>query len=119
MIRFYAYKGCDTCRKARKWLEAHDIAFEERAIRETPPSPAELERALEASGGELKRLFNTSSKDYREAGLKDRLPGLDREAAFALLRENGNLVKRPFVVGDDVALIGFDEATWRRALGQH
>lgn len=45
MIRFYAYAGCDTCRKARKWMDARGIAYEEVPIRETPPSEVELERA--------------------------------------------------------------------------
>ncbi len=44
VIRIYAYKGCDSCRKAIKWLQAEGIEFEELAIRETPPSKEELAR---------------------------------------------------------------------------
>jgi arsenate reductase len=36
--------------------------------------------------------------------------------ALALLAGNGNLVKRPFLLGDGVALTGFDEAAWAAAL---
>lgn len=117
-IVLYAYAGCDTCRKAKKWLRVEGIDFEERPIREQPPTESELNRALEAAGGDLKRLFNTSSKDYREAGLKERLPALDPSAAFALLRQNGNLVKRPVLIGDDVALVGFQPERWAAALGR-
>ena len=116
-LRLYAYAGCDTCRKAKKWLRAEGLDFEEIPIRERPPTEVELDRALASVGGELKRLFNTSSKDYREAGLKDRLPSLDRAAAFSLLRENGNLVKRPVLLGEDVALVGFNPDRWATALG--
>jgi arsenate reductase len=112
MIQIYTYKSCDTCRKAKKFLDAKGIAYEERPIRETPPSPAELARMLEAYDGNMTRLFNTSSKDYREAKLKDLIPALNQDEAFARLRQNGNLVKRPFLLGDGVALVGFKEAEW-------
>ena len=76
MLKLYAYSGCSTCRNAIKWLKQHDIAFTEIAIRETPPSVPELRAMLEAMGGDLRRLFNTSGLDYRALGIKDKLPEL-------------------------------------------
>lgn len=116
MPTLYAYKNCDTCRKASKWLRENNVAHETKAIRETPPSPAELTAALRATGGDLRKLFNTSGGDYRELGLKDKLPSMSESEAIALLSENGNLVKRPFLIGDGVALVGFNEALWKQAL---
>ena len=115
-LKIYTLANCDTCRKAVKWLRAHDVAFEERAIRETPPTPAELRAMLAAYRGERRRLFNTSGGDYREQKLGEKLPALTEAAALALLAENGNLVKRPFVIGGGVALVGFDETGWAAAL---
>ncbi len=63
-------------------------------------------------GGDLRRLFNTSGRDYRELGLKDRMPTLTRDEAFALLRQNGNLVKRPFLIGHGIGRLGFREKEW-------
>lgn len=117
MLKFYAYKGCGTCRKAKKFLDENGIAHEEIAIRETPPSAAECQTMLEACDGELRRLFNTSGGDYKAMKMKDRLPTLSTKEAFALLGTNGNLVKRPFLIGDGVALVGFKEDEWTAALG--
>ncbi len=117
MISVYAYKGCDTCRKALKWLKEQGIPHEVKAIRETPPSVAELKAAVTTFNGDLRPLFNTSGGDYRELGLKDKLPGMTADEAIALLSKNGNLVKRPFVTGDGVVLVGFKEDEWRKALG--
>lgn len=115
MLRFYAYKGCDSCRKGRKWLQAHDVEFVEIAIRETPPSLHELQRALEAHSS-IRPLFNTSGMDYRQLGMKDKLPTMSDTEALSMLADNGNLIKRPFVIGDDVSLIGFKEIVWRETL---
>ena len=38
--------------RAEKWLRAHDLAFVEHPIRETPPPLAELRVMLAARGGE-------------------------------------------------------------------
>jgi arsenate reductase len=115
-LKIYTYANCDTCRKAVKWLRAHDLAFDERPIRETPPTAAELRTMLAAHRGERRRLFNTSGKDYREQKLGEKLPAMSEAAALGLLAGNGNLVKRPFLLGARVALTGFDEPAWSVAL---
>jgi arsenate reductase len=114
----YTYANCDTCRRATKWLRAQGLVFAEKPIRDTPPSVAELRAMLAAQGGELRKLFNTSGVDYRAQGLGEKLPEMAEAAALALLAGNGNLVKRPFLLtADEVGLLGFNEATWTKALG--
>ncbi len=110
-MKVYAYKNCGSCKKATKWLKEQGVEFEELAIRETPPSLAELKQMLAAKGA-LKPLFNTSGMDYRSLGMKDKLPTLSEDEALEMLAGNGNLIKRPFVLGDSVALVGFKEAEW-------
>jgi arsenate reductase len=116
MLRVHTYAKCDTCRKAVKFLRAQGIAFKEIPIRETPPTGAELRTMLAAQGGQLRKLFNTSGGDYKALGLSAKLPTLSETEALKMLASNGNLVKRPFALGDGVALVGFDEAAWRAAL---
>jgi arsenate reductase (glutaredoxin) len=117
-LTLYTYEKCDTCLRATKWLRARGLAFDERPIRATPPTPAELRAMLAAQGGELRKLFNTSGRDYRAQQLGDKLPALREADAIALLAGNGNLVKRPFLLGPDgLGLVGFDEAAWAERLG--
>ncbi|MDB6117347.1 MAG: arsenate reductase and related [Verrucomicrobiaceae bacterium] len=118
MLKLYSYQGCSTCRSAIKWLKAHDIAFEEAAIRDTPPTVPELKKALAVKGGELRLLFNTSGMDYRSMNLKEKLPAMTEAEALTLLSQHGNLVKRPFAVDETagVFLVGFKEADWQLAL---
>lgn len=119
MLKVYAYKGCDTCRKALQWLRARGIEHEEIAIREQPPSVAELRQILAVRDGNLRLLFNTSGQDYRHGGWKEKLPGLDEASALAALAANGNLVKRPLAIDAKrgIALNGFKEDEWAKAFG--
>ena len=116
MLRVYAHKNCDTCRRALKFLRERGVPHEEIPIRETPPTKAELRSVLSAVKGDLRRLFNTSGGDYRAMDLKNRLPGMTPDEALGLLAAHGNLVKRPFVTGPGVALVGFDPEDWTRVL---
>jgi len=111
MVKVYGYKGCDGCRKAKKWLTEQGVDFEEIAIREQPPTVDELNAAYEDHGS-LKPLFNKSGMDYRSLGLKDKLPGMALEEALELLAGNGNLVKRPFVIDGETFFNGFKPDAW-------
>ena len=117
-MKVYLYEKCGTCRKATQWLDSRDISYQKVPIRETPPSKALLKKMLKAKDGLRKKLFNTSSKDYRDPEVKDRLPNLSDDEALALLASRGNLIKRPFVLDGAVALVGFKEEEWEAALGK-
>ncbi|GAB2544352.1 arsenate reductase family protein [Gracilibacillus alcaliphilus] len=111
-LQFYWYPKCGTCRKAKQWLEAHDLDFEAIHIVEQPPSEEKLREVLEKSGLEPKKLFNTSGKKYRELGLKDKLQDMELDEMLKYLSADGMLIKRPLTIGDKQATVGFKEATF-------
>ena len=113
---FLEYPKCSTCQKAKKWLDDHGIAYEDRHIKEQNPSAEELKAWHEKSGFPLKKFFNTSGMLYKERQLKDKLPQMSEEEKYALLATDGMLVKRPVLVGDGFVLTGFKESTWAEAL---
>jgi arsenate reductase len=115
-ITVYHYPNCSTCKKALKWLEQHAVAHERVDIVQHPPSSAQLATALNRGPLALRSLFNTSGQSYRDGNYKERLPKLSESEALAALAEDGKLIKRPLVLGNGVALAGFDEAAWRAAL---
>ena len=117
-ILVYTYAGCSTCRAAVQWLRDRGVSFVEKPVYDTPPTIAELRRMLGFQRGRLRRLFNTSGLVYRELGLGTRLATMSEPEALALLAGNGRLVKRPFVLGAEFGLVGFDAAVWAEAFGR-
>ena len=97
MMKVFAYRKCSTCMKALKWLEVHNVEFEERAIKEENPTYEELKEWYTMSGLPLKKFFNTSGMIYKQA-------------------TDGMLVKRPLVIGDNFVLTGFKEKEWEEKL---
>jgi arsenate reductase len=114
--RVYVYSGCDTCRKALKFLDEHRVEYDPVPIRDQPPTKKELKSMLAALGGELRRLFNTSGQDYKAMNLKDRLPQLSTDEALDLLAGKGNLVKRPFLLTSKGGVTGFKPEEWKTLL---
>ena len=114
---FLEYPPCSTCQKAKKWLDANGISYEDRHIKENKPTYEELKTWYEKSGLPLKKFFNTSGLQYRALELKDKLATMSEEDQLQLLATDGMLVKRPVLVTDDgKVLTGFKEADWEKAI---
>ena len=105
-LTFYGKKSCITCKKAKAFLEAQHIAFEECPIETQPPAPAVLEQLVDEN--DLKASLNTRSAIYKANDLGKSLPGKDQ--ILKLMQEDPNLIKRPVIMGNNGALYqGFDE----------
>lgn len=113
---FVCYPKCSTCQKARAFLDAAGVPYELRDIKTENPTAEELRQWQQRSGLPLKRFFNTSGLQYKALGLKERLPEMSEAEQLALLATDGMLVKRPLLVGDDFALVGFRQAEWEQAV---
>ena len=114
----YVHPKCTTCKKALKWFELNDVTFEQKDIRETPPTAKELLKIKKAQNLEWKKMANTSGELYRSLGLKDKLPEMSDKEASQLLAGNGMLIKRPLVLDNGEATFGFKEEIyeekWKR-----
>lgn len=118
MLKVYEYAKCSTCIKALKFLDGKKVKYDKIPIVDKAPTQKELKEmlaALKSRGGSIKNLFNTSGVLYRELQISSKLPTMTEAEALRLLSENGKLIKRPFVIGDDVHLLGFKEEEWKRA----
>ncbi len=113
---FIEYPKCSTCKKAKSWLDEHNISYEDRDIVKDNPTAEELRAWHMQSGLALKKFINTSGMKYRELGLKDKLPTMNDGEIYNLLATDGMLVKRPLIIGDNVVLTGFKEKEWGAAL---
>ena len=113
-ILFNEYPKCSTCKKAKKWLDDHEIRYDDRHIVENNPSKDELKEWLAKINKPVRKFFNTSGQLYRELGLKDKLDSMSEDEQLEVLASDGMLIKRPLVVGDDFVLSGFREKEWER-----
>ena len=98
-ITLYGLDKCDTCKKARNWLDRHKVTYEFIDYRAHPIAAAKLKEWARALGG-WDKLVNRASTTWR--GLLDarKTPGSAAEWTL-LIKEYPALIRRPLLVFDD------------------
>lgn len=104
-ITLYGLKTCDTCRKARKWLDQHGVDYRFHDVRDDGLARETLDRWVSATG--WKPLLNTRSRTWRTLDAKQR-EALHENGAVTLMLEKPTLVKRPVLEHEAGVLVGFD-----------
>lgn len=103
-IKVFGLKNCDTCRKARKWLDAEGAEYSFHDVRADGLSAADLNSWVRALGWET--LLNRRGTTWR--GLpEDVKDGVDEAKATALMLEHPALVKRPVFDLGGQYILGF------------
>ena len=118
-MRIYYYPSCSTCKKALKWLDNNEIAYEKKHIVDAKLTTKEIEDIFKKSGLPIQKLFNTSGRVYKELNLKDKLKDMTEKEKLELLASDGMLLKRPILVNRTFALIGFKEDEYKEKLVQN
>lgn len=113
-LTFYWYPKCGTCRNAKKWLDAHNVSYQDVHIVENTPSREELEKLYKKSGLDFKKFFNTSGMKYRELGLKDKVKTASDEELLDILASDGMLIKRPLLTNGEKVTLGFKEEEYEK-----
>ncbi len=116
MVKVYCYPKCSTCKKAIKYLNEQMVEYDLTDIKEDNPDKKTIKQAADISGLPLRKFFNTSGNLYKEMKISSKLPSMSEDEMLELLSSDGMLVKRPLLISDNYALIGFKEDQWKEAL---
>ena len=106
MITMWGLKNCDTCRKARKWLEANEIEYRFRDVRDDELDKKTLARWTKVLGWEV--LLNRRGTTWRKLSEADK-SAVGEPWARGLMLEHPALVKRPVFEASGTILVGFTE----------
>jgi Spx/MgsR family transcriptional regulator len=112
-VKVYGLTKCDTCRKARNWLDRHKIAHAFIDYREHRVDAAVLKTWAQAVGG-WDPLVNRAGMTWRNLPPNRKSPGSEPEWLL-LLKEYPALIRRPLVVLDDGRVSqGFTDKLFKR-----
>ncbi|MBO2889054.1 ArsC family reductase, partial [Providencia rettgeri] len=95
MLTMYGIKNCDTIKKARRWLEAHQIEYRFHDYRADGLERAQLDTFIAELGWQA--LLNTRGTTWRklDESLRNSIDNAD--AAAALMLEMPAIIKRPLL----------------------
>lgn len=115
MTTLYGLPTCDTCRKARNWLDRFAVAHDFVDYR-AHPVPAATLKAWAAALGGWDKLVNKSSTTWRNLLPQRKNPGPGSDPEWTLLlKEYPALIRRPVVVQDDGTVrVGFSDNGFKK-----
>lgn len=117
MLKFYHYSKCDTCRRAKKWLESKNKKFDAIDITLHPPGFSDLKSFLQKGDLSLKNLLNRSGIQYRELNMKEKVKNGSEDQILKMLAAEGRLIKRPILTDGKKVTVGFDEKIFEEFWG--
>ncbi|EPL1903255.1 ArsC family reductase [Klebsiella pneumoniae] len=113
MLTMYGIKNCDTIKKTRRWLEAHQIEYRFHDYRADGLERAQLDTFIAELGWQA--LLNTRGTTWRklDESLRNSIDNAD--AAAALMLEMPAIIKRPLLCAPGrPMLLGFSEASYQQ-----
>jgi arsenate reductase (glutaredoxin) len=103
-VTLYGIKNCDTMKKARQWLEAHDIPHVFHDYKVHGVERGALQGWANAVGWET--LLNRAGTTFRKLPETDKT-GLDERKAIRLMLAQPSMIKRPVLAVDGALIVGF------------
>ena len=103
-LTMYGINNCDTIKKAKKYMEAQNVAFEFYDYKKQPVPEALLKGWLEEFGWEV--VLNKRGTTFRGLDKADKTD-IDNNKAFDLLVANPSMIKRPIFSDGKKSLVGF------------
>ncbi|WP_102347331.1 transcriptional regulator SpxA [Bacillus sp. Marseille-P3661] len=114
MVTLYTSPSCTSCRKAKAWLEEHEIAYRERNIFTEPLTIDETKEILRMTENGTDEIISTRSKIFQKLDVD--LETMPLQELFKLISENPGLLRRPIIIDEKRLQVGYNEDEIRRFL---
>lgn len=114
MYIVYGIPNCNSVKKARTWLDEHNISYEFHDYKKLGITKARLSSWSKQKGWE--ELINKKGTTWRGLDETTQSTITNQAAAINLMTENTSVIKRPVIEKDNqIVAIRFDEAAYEEA----
>ncbi|QPC46076.1 transcriptional regulator SpxA [Mangrovibacillus cuniculi] len=114
MVTLYTSPSCTSCRKAKAWLEEHDIPYTERNIFSESMSLDEIKEILRMTEDGTDEIISTRSKTFQKLNVD--LDSLPLQQLYEIIQGNPGLLRRPIIIDEKRLQVGYNEDEIRRFL---
>ncbi|WP_409272136.1 transcriptional regulator SpxA [Neobacillus sp. SCS-31] len=114
MLNLYTSPSCTSCRRAKAWLEDHQIDYVERNITKQPLTVEEIKEILRLTYEGTEEIISVNSKTFRNLNID--LESLKLHELYQILTENPSMLRRPIIKDEKRMNVGFNEEEIRSFL---
>jgi len=112
MIVLYGIKNCDTVRKARAFLDAHDTSYRFHDFRQDGIDTETILSWCHINSWEA--LLNKGGTTWRKLSKSEQESVCDAQSAAELMTQNPTLIKRPILAAGDTVIVGFNPEIYQQ-----
>ncbi|HDR7567995.1 transcriptional regulator Spx [Bacillus wiedmannii] len=114
MVILYTTVSCSSCRKAKAWLEEHQIDYTEKNIVSNSLTVDELKSILRLTEDGATEIISTRSKTFQELNIN--IEALSLNEFYKLIIEYPQMLRRPIMLDEKRLQVGFNEEEIRKFL---
>jgi regulatory protein spx len=114
MVNLYVTTSCTSCRKAKAWLEEHQIEFTERNIISSPLTVGEIKSILRMTEDGTDEIISTKSKAFQELNIN--IEALPLNELYQLIRNHPKMLRMPIIQDEKRLQVGYNEEEIRSFL---
>jgi len=114
MVTLYTSPSCTSCRKAKAWLEEHDIPYHERNIFSDGLTIDEIKGILRMTEDGTDEIISTRSKAFQK--LEVDIEQMSLKGLIDAIQENPGILRRPIILDEKRLQVGYNEDEIRRFL---
>ncbi|MCU5683552.1 transcriptional regulator SpxA [Bacillus wiedmannii] len=114
MVILYTTASCSSCRKAKAWLEEHQINYTEKNIVSNSLTVDELKSILRLTEDGATEIISTRSKTFQELNIN--IEALSLNEFYKLIIEYPQMLRRPIMLDEKRLQVGFNEEEIRKFL---
>lgn len=114
MVTLYTTPSCTSCRKAKAWLEEHQIDYVERNILSDPLTIDEIKSILRLTEDGTDEIISTKSKTFQKLNVN--IESLPLKELYGLIRNNPQMLRRPIIQDEKRLQVGYNEEEIRSFL---
>lgn len=111
MITLYGIPNCDTIKKARRWLQEHEIEYLFHDYKKSGIDAQKIDAWIDVTGWEV--LLNRRGMMWRKTPQEVR-DAIDQSSAIKLMLETPSIIKRPVLEMDSGIIVGFSEERYQQ-----
>lgn len=114
MVVLYTTASCSSCRKAKAWLEEHQIEYTEKNIVSKSLTVDELKSILRLTEEGATEIISTRSKTFQDLNIN--IETLSLNEFYKLIIEHPLMLRRPIMLDEKRLQIGFNDEEIRKFL---
>lgn len=115
-MKLYGIPNCDTVKKARAWLAAHQLTHEFHDFKKLGVTAIWLQQVAAQTGWQA--LLNQRGTTWRKLDDMSKGTANDEASAIALMLTHPSLIKRPVLEFMGRYHLGFSEQQYQTILGE-